>query len=196
MRKNLKPYVEKYNISRTLIIGFILSFILLGGCNFEKENDGKEPDSLNEPQHTIGELEYVDVKSAERQSYEYKVEEFDLGSREYELPNGHTMPYKLRGIIGMPDGEGPFPLVMITHGSHENLKENVRFDTGFKYIVEAFAQQGIIAVSMDLGQAYVWKYGDGDDAEKSLFMTNDHLDHLIKASEGKETRYPVELKRI
>lgn len=183
----------KEKISRSLIVGLIISLMLLAACSNKDENNNEEPNTSKEPQHTVEELGYVDVKPTDSQIYEYKVEEFDLGDREYQLERGGVMPYKLRGIIGMPEGDGPFPLVMITHGSHENIKENVRFDTGFRYIVEAFAQRGIIAVSMDLGQAYIWKYGDGDDAEKSVFMTNDHLDHLVKASEGKGIKYPVEL---
>lgn len=193
MKKHSNNYTIKEKISRSLIVGLIISLMLLAACSNKDENNNEEPNTSKEPQHTAEELGYVDVKLTDSQIYEYKVEEFDIGDREYQLERGGVMPYKLRGIIGMPEGEGPFPLVMITHGSHENIKENVRFDTGFRYIVEAFAQRGIIAVSMDLGQAYIWKYGDGDDAEKSVFMTNDHLAHLVKASEGKETKYPVEL---
>ncbi|MGF7060225.1 alpha/beta hydrolase family protein [Brassicibacter mesophilus] len=192
MKKYSNYYLVKDKISRVLIVGLLLSSMLLAACS--AENNMKEPNVSKEIQHTIEELEYVDVKLTESPQYQYNVKEFDLGKREYQLPNGGNMPYKLRGIIGMPEGDGPFPLVMITHGSHENLKENVRFDTGFKYLVEAFAQQGIIAISMDMSQAYVWKYGDGDDGEKSVFMATDHLNHLVQASEGKETKYPVELK--
>lgn len=68
------------------------------------------------------------------------------------------MPYRLKGLIGVPDGSGPFPLVIIFHGSHSNDDESLRFGTGYDYLVEALAGQGIVTASLDISKAYIWKY--------------------------------------
>lgn len=168
--------------------------LLAGGCS---TGGGGMPGSGSQevpPKQTVTELDSVRTDSIEKQQYEYTVEEFDAGSGVYVSPAGKEMPYHINGIIGVPEGSGPFPLVLITHGSHSNDNENLRFDTGYRYLVEALAEQGIVAVSMDMSKAYTWKYGDNDDREKSQYLALEHLDALIKAQKGEENAYPVELE--
>jgi dienelactone hydrolase len=50
------------------------------------------------------------------------------------------------GRVWMPDGAGPFPLVLIVHGNHEMEDYS---DPGYAYLGELLASQGFIAVSVD-----------------------------------------------
>ncbi|MBN2046833.1 MAG: hypothetical protein JW750_03220 [Anaerolineaceae bacterium] len=52
----------------------------------------------------------------------------------------------LNGRVWYPDGEGPFPLVLIVHGNH--MMEDVS-DGGYAYLGELLASRGFIAVSVD-----------------------------------------------
>ena len=52
----------------------------------------------------------------------------------------------LNGRVWMPEGDGPFPLVLIVHGNH--LMEEFS-DEGYAYLGERLASRGIIAVSVD-----------------------------------------------
>ena len=52
----------------------------------------------------------------------------------------------LRGMVWMPDGEGPFPLALIVHGNHSMEDFS---DDGYAYLGELFASQGIVTVSVD-----------------------------------------------
>lgn len=52
----------------------------------------------------------------------------------------------LNGTVWMPQGEGPFPLVLIVHGNH---LASDRSDGGYAYLGELLASQGMIAVSVD-----------------------------------------------
>lgn len=52
----------------------------------------------------------------------------------------------LNGSVWMPEGEGPFPLVLIVHGNH--LMEDFS-DGGYAYLGELLASRGFIAVSID-----------------------------------------------
>lgn len=52
----------------------------------------------------------------------------------------------VRGMVWMPQGRGPFPLVLIVHGNHQ--MEDYSED-GYAYLGELFASRGIITVSVD-----------------------------------------------
>lgn len=52
----------------------------------------------------------------------------------------------LNGRVWYPQGEGPFPLVLIVHGNHEMRDFS---DPGYAYLGELLASRGYIAVSVD-----------------------------------------------
>jgi len=169
---------KKLIFSLTIAMLLCLSFVACGPGNTGSSNSTVMTD--------------FEIAAGIQNAYEYKFSEFDLGDRSYASLAGYEMPYKLRGIMAVPVGDGPFPLVLLTHGSHENLDETKRFDTGYDYLVKALAQNGYIAVSMDMLMPYIWAYGDGDDAEKSVAVADEHIKSILAASGG-EALYPVDL---
>jgi len=52
----------------------------------------------------------------------------------------------LNGTIWLPDGSGPFPLVVMVHGNNSSVRYS---DPGLAYMGETLASQGILAVSID-----------------------------------------------
>lgn len=52
----------------------------------------------------------------------------------------------LNGLVWYPDGDGPFPLVMIVHGNHLATDYS---DPGYAYLGELLASRGYIVVSID-----------------------------------------------
>lgn len=52
----------------------------------------------------------------------------------------------LNGRVWYPEGEGPFPLVLMVHGNHMDRDFS---DPGYGYLGRHFASRGIIAVSVD-----------------------------------------------
>lgn len=52
----------------------------------------------------------------------------------------------LNGLVWYPDGEGPFPLILIVHGNHEMSAAS---DNGYAYLASLLASHGFIAVSID-----------------------------------------------
>ena len=52
----------------------------------------------------------------------------------------------VRGTVWLPDGQGPFPIVLIVHGNHSMEDYS---DDGYSYLGEMFARRGLIAVSVD-----------------------------------------------
>lgn len=54
--------------------------------------------------------------------------------------------WALNGITWMPEGDGPFPIIMIIHGNH-GMEEYS--DPGYEYLGELLASRGYITVSVD-----------------------------------------------
>lgn len=52
----------------------------------------------------------------------------------------------LQGRVWYPDGDGPFPLVLIVHGNHSMYEYS---DPGYQYLGELLASRGFILVSVD-----------------------------------------------
>ncbi|MEE8244801.1 MAG: hypothetical protein V3R27_07385, partial [Pseudomonadales bacterium] len=52
----------------------------------------------------------------------------------------------VRGRARVPDGDGPYPIVLIVHGNHGMEDYS---DDGYEYLTEHFASRGFIAASVD-----------------------------------------------
>lgn len=176
---------------KTKVISASLALtLLLSGCG------GQSPDKPTDSGSTstiTTTLESHTISAKAPGAYETQVVEYDLGDLEYTAQSGKVMPFRLRGVMGVPQGEGPFPLLLITHGSHSNEDDSLRFDTGFTYLVEALAAYGYLTVSMDMSSAYLWKYGDSDDKEKSIHIAGEQLQRLQAANGGDTAGFPVDL---
>ncbi|NLI61029.1 MAG: alpha/beta hydrolase [Clostridiales bacterium] len=80
-------------------------------------------------------------KTADASSYIDKwprSRELFWGFNEKELP--------LNGRVWLPHGDGPFPIVLITHGNH---KMEYFSDAGYGYLGELLASRGFITISLD-----------------------------------------------
>lgn len=189
----------KQTIKRILAISLLSALLLLTACSQNgtapgsQDSQDQKPPQVTSPTNTIENLEAYQLTQSQLPTYETTVTEFNLGDRIYTTPYNRQMPYALKGLIGIPKGEGPFPVIIMSHGSHSNDDESKRFDTGFDYLVEALASKGFVTISLDLSKPYIWKYGDNDDREKSIHVALDHFDQLVKVAGGETAGYPVDL---
>lgn len=70
-----------------------------------------------------------------------------ISERLHEFYWGFTTSHlPLNGRVWYPQGEGPFPLVLIVHGNHSLVDFS---DGGYDYLGELLASRGFIAVSVD-----------------------------------------------
>ncbi|PZD96258.1 alpha/beta hydrolase [Paenibacillus sambharensis] len=83
----------------------------------------------------------------------------------------------LNGRLWMPEGEGPFPLVLIVHGNH--LMEDWS-DDGYRYIGELLASRGFIAVSVDENflNYSVWTGIPNQDMKMRAWILLQHLQQI------------------
>lgn len=130
----------------------------------------------------------------------------------YEFPSGLVdgRPTQLQGLLGVPEGEGPFPLAIVMHGSHppcvddfiveafsdaivtetaeylcgENFPEYIRHDIGLGHLVGALSEAGVAAVSIDVESAYVWWGGEPDELGTLESIMATHLDAIAQLNSG------------
>lgn len=71
--------------------------------------------------------------------------------------------FPLNARVYLPEGEGPFPLVVIVHGNHSM---NDYSDGGYAYLGELFASRGMITVSVD--ENFINGHWSGDFRGKEM----------------------------
>ncbi|MBW7476142.1 alpha/beta hydrolase [Paenibacillus oenotherae] len=98
-----------------------------------------------------------------------KLRAFYWGFDQKELP--------VNGRVWMPEGEGPYPLVLMVHGNH--LMEQFS-DEGYAYLGEMLASRGYIAVSVDENflNYSVWQNIPDDDMKVRAWMLLKHLQQI------------------
>ncbi|HEY9879733.1 MAG TPA: hypothetical protein V6D29_14840 [Leptolyngbyaceae cyanobacterium] len=147
-----------------------------------------------------------------------RVRNYNLGTlslRQPDLPAPFTqMPVPLQGIMAVPDGVGPFPVVVILHGRHSGCHFTqpwsasiwpcpagleTRFDQGFDYLAEKLARQGYLTLAVDLNGAYTFSYGatatnyNSLPNQRSLQIIDAHLTRLAAANRGDAVGFGMDL---
>lgn len=100
------------------------------------------------------------------------------------------MPLNAR--VWYPDGEGPFPLVLVVHGNHD-MKDFS--DPGYDYLGELLASRGYILASVD--QNFINGGIRGENDARGWFLLK-HLELFrdFNAEEGNPFRGKVDMGRI
>lgn len=111
------------------------------------------------------------------------------GFDEKELP--------LNGRVWLPNGEGPFPIVLITHGNHTMEYFS---DDGYGYLGELLASRGFITISLD--QNFLnysnWSGIPKKDMELRTWLILQHLLQVEEFSNTPNTPFfeKVDFKRV
>lgn len=128
---------------------------------------------------------------------------YDLGVRDFPQPlDGDLarMPIRLWGSISVPEGPGPFPVVVIAHGAHGDncpageldgetwpcFDTERRSDLGLGHLGRAVARAGAIAVVPNVNAAYSGGWGEGANLERIRFrqVVESTLAELVRAGGG------------
>ena len=138
----------------------------------------------------------------------------------YEFPAGliDGRPTQIQGLLGVPEGEGPFPLAIVMHGSHPacvddflpetfapsivteplpplcgaEFPEYIRHDIGLGHIVTALNNAGVAAISIDVDSAYVWWGGEPDELATVEGLVATHFDAITRLNNGDDVGLSVE----
>ena len=102
----------------------------------------------------IGQYTYIDIPGEGKGR---------VPSPENKIALGKELPWL--DPIWYPEGDGPFPLVLIVHGNHAMSDYS---DPGYAYLGEHLASQGYIAVSVDENFLNGLFFFDGEFEEMPL----------------------------
>jgi dienelactone hydrolase len=102
-----------------------------------------------------------------------------------------TKKLPLNGRVWYPDGDGPFPLVLIVHGNHTPTDYS---DPGYKYLGEQLASHGFILVSVD--ENFINGLSGENDGRGWLLLK--HLERWKKWNDSTGSLFhgKVDMKRI
>lgn len=117
---------------------------------------------------------------------------YDMGDFVFE-ENGVEITSPIKGAIGIPK-EDNSPVVFILHGSHR-IDGDVRqpYAEGFEYLVEHLANQGYLAISINVNRAYMFEPVEGNELERSMVIFEENYRRVKEAIAGNKL-YPYSLK--
>lgn len=146
---------------------------------------------------------------AEPKSFPPQVTEYNLGEttiiQDHYLEDSRFrhMPVRLDGVIGAPQGDGPFPVVLIMHGSHPacpaddewpcSAEEEQANYAGFAYLVEALAEAGYVALSINVNAEHTFAHGESPPTVRTKQLIDAHLGELAAASAGESDKFGLDL---
>ncbi|MEI2689710.1 MAG: hypothetical protein V9H69_08335 [Anaerolineae bacterium] len=140
--------------------------------------------------------------------------EYDLGeatilqARFPEESRFRHMPVRLNGLIAAPSqGDGPFPVVMIIHGTHPGCPVDEmgvdrwpcdpaveqRNYSGFAYLVEALAEQGYVAIAPNFNAEHTFGFGEPAAGERLAQLFDLTMQGLAEAAAGGSNPFGVDL---
>ncbi|BCX04044.1 MAG: hypothetical protein KatS3mg053_1982 [Candidatus Roseilinea sp.] len=143
---------------------------------------------------------------------------YSFGERAIEqtwLPRrdpARSMPYRVEGIIAVPEGDGPFPVILIFHDAHGGCPrdtsiaelalerwpckphEERRNDAGMVYLARALAARGYVAVVPNLNAVYAAAYGSvGPELQRYPAVLDAHLGGLVAANRRRVEAFDISL---
>jgi dienelactone hydrolase len=137
-----------------------------------------------------------------------QVRDYDLGRVELADPSPFgPLPIRLWGSLGVPNGPGPHPLVVVAHGRHGTgcpsgeadsetwpcFRREQRNDLGLRHVVAALARRGIAAIAPDLNGAFTGGWGEPNDRRRWPRIVNRTLAAVAREAAGGTPRFPISL---
>jgi len=146
--------------------------------------------------------------AAEPESYPAAVATYNLG--EATILQEHfpadsqfrNMPVRLEGVIGVPESDTMHPVVLILHGSHAacpddswpcSVEEEQKNYQGFTYLVQALAEAGYVALSINVNAEHTFGYGESPPSIRTQQVIDLHLAELAAAAAGESDKFGVDV---
>ncbi len=119
-----------------------------------------------------------------------------------------NMPVRVNGLIAAPSEGGPYPVVVILHGTHPGCPvdehevdrwpcdpelEQPNYQ-GFEYLVRHLAARGYVTLSININAENTFGFGEPVDGERLQQLVDLHLGALAAATTGGPNDFGVELE--
>ena len=117
------------------------------------------------------------------------------------------MPIRLDGMIAVPPAGDNLPIAVIIHGSHGSGCKSLdgmteqwpcpdreqRHYAGFTELLQALAEQGYVAVSINANPTYVSAYGEPNANERLPRLFDLYMAKMAEAANGRDVGFGVDL---
>ncbi|GMQ63788.1 alpha/beta hydrolase family protein [Vallitalea maricola] len=178
-----------------IVVVILFQSLLLAGCsNKDKDNNTNNNDTNQIKQESNNDK--VDNETQNIiQDKEIEISEYNLGQSEIKQNSGIIMPYDMVGTIAAPKEGDNYPVVFIMHGNHmiEDYNKD-RYDLGFKYLLEALAKKGFVAIAFNINAQYQLEFGEPIAHERLITIFNEHFGKLESAIKGESNDFGIQLK--
>lgn len=140
------------------------------------------------------------LRAQESAVVSYDLGTFTIAQTQFEPSSRfYAMPVQMRGLIAVPEGEGPFPVALFLHGSYVfctaplNNEADIypcpeehdqRQFEGFAYLAQALAERGYIGLIPDTAAEHTLGFGESIFGERNLQIVNTLLDALAAEGDG------------
>jgi len=164
------------------LLPFVIFLIILATSLPSGSPDGREL-ALRDMTYTLADSSGV------------KVSTYDFGEGDLKNSGGKQVPCPLDGIIAVPEGPGPYPLVIVFHGVTwvKNIYDEVYL--GFDYLVAQLAAEGYVAVSFNVNIEYhCWDYGESRMYDWAYQVYKQQIALLQRANNGQESGHGIDLQ--
>lgn len=185
--------------------------IIQGSCRREEptpvpaaEEPAAEEPTIEEPVTVLPTPIPAEPERFPAQVINYNLGETTILQDHYPEDNRFRhMPVRLEGVIGAPEGAGPYTAVLILHGSHvvcpgedawpcseEGEQSNY---AGFAYLVETLAEAGYVALSINVNAEHTFAYGEAPPGVRTKQLIDAHLGELAAAAAGESNKFGLDL---
>ncbi len=121
-----------------------------------------------------------------------------------------NMPAQLNGVMAVPAGEGPYPVVLILHGTHPGCpvddagvdrwpcdpEVEQRNYAGFEYLVRELAARGYVALAPNINAENTFGFGEPTPGVRLWQLLEQQLSALATAAGGGDNGFGVELNGV
>jgi dienelactone hydrolase len=120
-----------------------------------------------------------------------------------------NMPARLNGVMAVPAGQGPFPVVLILHGTHPGCpvigevdvwpcdpEEEQRNYAGFEYLVRELAARGYVALAPNINAEFTFGFGEPIAGVRLRQLLDQTMRALATAAAGGDNAFGVELAGV
>ena len=198
----------------TLLVG-LLALIVLSGCIgvevVVESTPPSEDTALAPPTETLAEATAIpapDLTAELPPAVFYDLGEATLIQDNFpEDSRFRNMPAQLNGVMAVPAGDGPFPVVVILHGTHPGCpvddagvdrwpcdpEVEQRNYAGFEYLVRALAARGYVALAPNINAENTFGFGEPIPGVRLRQLLDQQMSALAAAAGGGDNNFGVEL---
>jgi dienelactone hydrolase len=201
----------------TLLVG-LLALIVLSGCIgvevVVESTPPSEDTALAPPTETLAEATAIpapDLTAELPPAVFYDLGEATLIQDNFPADSRfRNMPAQLNGVMAVPVGDGPFPVVVMLHGTHPGCPEDEtgvdrwpcdpeveqRNYAGFEYLVRELAARGYVALAPNINAENTFGFGEPIPGVRLWQLLDQQLIALATAARGGDNAFGVELDGV